>query len=84
MKIEALPDDLIDELLQEEKSDNDYVYNGQVCSHCGWCDDPDHCVWGVQCPECCAPPHEQCLDGRGGITGLHQERWNYAGKDWRE
>lgn len=53
-----------------------------VCHHCGACEDPEHCVWGVQCPECCAPPHEHCLDDRGAKTGLHQERWNYAGRAW--
>lgn len=49
-----------------------------VCPHCGSCEDPEHCVWGVQCPECYAPPHQHCLDDRGAMTGLHQERWDYA------
>ena len=46
------------------------------CQHCGWCENPDKCVWGVICPICHAEPKEQCrtpTDGR--ITGLHAERW---------
>jgi hypothetical protein len=82
VKIEELPEELLDELLDEDAADTT-PYNGQVCEHCGWCDDPSHCVWGVQCPKCYAPPREQCTDDRGGLTGLHQERWDYAGKDWR-
>ena len=51
----------------------------QLCQWCGWCEDPDHCVWSVQCPVCCAPQMQQCTASDGRITGLHQERWDYAG-----
>ena len=82
VKIEALPDDFIDELFAEPKDESDDV-EMFVCPHCGTCEDPEHCVWGIQCPECCSPPHEHCLDPRGAKTGLHQARWDLAGRDWR-
>lgn len=90
-KIEALPDELIDELMAPIKpvvargviTDEDDGIEVFICEHCGSCEDPQHCVWGVQCPKCFAPPHEHCLDDRGALTGLHQERWDHAGSDWR-
>lgn len=106
MKIEALSDDLIDDLLSATpvkaklttcecgwELDNGYCRNPECewdavedtvfCPHCGNCTDPEHCVWGIQCPICYSPPHAACLDERGGKTGLHQERWDLAGRDWR-
>lgn len=86
MKIEALPDDFIDELISGSQTPQADEYDGpkmQLCPHCGSCADPEHCVWGVQCPKCFAPPHQHCLDDRGALTGLHQERWDYAKTSWR-
>jgi len=82
MKIEALSDDFIDDLLADDKLDDWPDEEVFVCPHCGSCKDPDHCVWGVQCPECFSPPHELCLDERGAKTGLHQARWDHAGSSW--
>lgn len=61
----------------------DAVEETVFCPHCGNCQDPEHCVWAIQCPTCFAPQHEHCLDERGAKTGLHQERWDLAGSDWR-
>lgn len=87
MKIEALDDDFIDSLVEDKPVFATGVLDGEevetfFCPHCGNCEDPEHCVWGVQCPKCCAPQHEHCLDDRGALTGLHQERWDYAGRHW--
>lgn len=50
----------------------------ELCEHCGACEDPKHCVWSVQCPECFAPPRQQCTAPNGGLTGLHEKRHKYA------
>lgn len=53
----------------------DYEYYGKVCESCGWCDDPDNCVWGITCPKCGAEPKQHCNNGQGKLEGLHEERW---------
>lgn len=48
------------------------------CPHCGHCEDPNRCVWGITCPRCGAGPREQCRHQNGGLKGLHPERWKEA------
>ncbi len=47
------------------------------CEHCGNCENPSQCVWGVQCPTCGADKSEQCCQGTR-LVGLHEDRWSYA------
>ena len=56
----------------------------QECEHCGYCEEPDNCVYGVQCPECEALPKEQCKEGRR-LVGLHSARHKHANSPyWRQ
>lgn len=55
------------------------------CEYCGHCEDPEHCVYGVQCPKCYVLPRQQCLNPNGGLVGLHVERHVEAQSPfWRE
>jgi hypothetical protein len=49
------------------------------CEHCGHCENPEHCVWSVQCPQCFAEPRQQCKIG-SRYVGLHEERWKMAAR----
>lgn len=53
------------------------------CEYCGNCEEPDNCVYGVQCPQCEALPREQCSEGRR-VVGLHEARHKHANSPyWR-
>ena len=57
---------------------------GERCDACGWCDTPGRCVWSVTCPKCDAAPRQQCrTPGILRLEGLHAERWDAVGLDWR-
>ena len=50
------------------------------CNFCGHCETPNECAWSRECPVCSALAGKiseatYCRDGRGALTGLHQERW---------
>lgn len=53
-----------------DRDDRVYV----ECEWCGWCPDPDNCVWRHECPKCGAAPSTQCTR-QGGLDPLHSERW---------
>lgn len=57
---------------------------GEHCDVCGWCDRPGACVWSVTCPKCWARPGQQCrVPNTARLEGLHAERWEAAGIDFR-
>lgn len=67
------------------KLDNGYCRSGDCsvdapvevfgCDSCGSCCNPNRCVSSVACPLCGSQTGNLCLDGRGGLTGYHEARW---------
>lgn len=57
---------------------------GEHCDACGWCDRPGACVMSVACPRCYAGPKQSCrVPNTARLEGLHAERWETAGIDFR-
>jgi hypothetical protein len=52
------------------------------CRWCGFCADPEHCVWSVVCPVCGSEPKTMCVEGTKQV-GLHEERWVKSGGSYR-
>jgi hypothetical protein len=79
-----ISDDLVDDLLgapattlafYDEENPNAKL---QFCSRCGACETPEKCAWAYQCPTCMALPTQPCRNERGGLSGHHIERIEYA------
>ena len=57
---------------------------GERCDVCGWCATPGRCVWSVTCPRCEAAPGDPCrTPSTNRLEGLHAERWEAVGLDYR-
>lgn len=67
---------------RNDDCDWDSSIETKLCTSCGNCVDPEHCVWSITCPVCGSPPKENCHEGTK-LVGLHEERWNHAGSSWR-